>query len=230
MSPAFDGCRRSLLRAMTYTVLRAAVLVALATAATFAVPRPAFAEDPHVVIRMYDVAAAGLEVRAEAMRIAASIVDDAGVAVRWMDCSRGGADHPCYTIPGARELVVRIMPTPATGTSRSREALSIRGMSDGADRQLGFAAVGDSARAGILATVYYESVEAVARSSGMTTSRLLGRAIAHEVGHLLMPGGGHSPSGLMRAPWAYQELMENRREDWVFSPSDGRLLRATVAR
>jgi hypothetical protein len=102
-------------------------------------------------------------------------------------------------------------------------------MSDGADRQLGFAAVGDESRAGILATVYYESVETVARSSGLTISRLLGRAIAHEVGHLLLPGGGHSPSGLMRAPWAHQELMENRQEDWVFSPRDGRLLRAAVS-
>lgn len=215
---------------MTHNVSRAAaVLVAIASAAAFAIPRPAFAEEHRIVIRMYDIAGAGAEVRAEAMRVAASIVDDAGVAVRWTDCSRGGADHPCYTVPGARELVVRIMPTPATRTGRSREALSIRGMLDGADRQLGFAAVGDESRSGILATVYYESVEAVARSSGVTTSRLLGRAIAHEVGHLLLPGGGHSPSGLMRAPWAYQELMENRREDWVFSPADGRQLRAAVS-
>ncbi len=59
----------------------------------------------------------------------------------------------------------------------------------------------------------------------MPASRLLGRAIAHEVGHLLLPGGRHSPSGLMRAPWVYEELMENRREDWVFSPQDGRQLR-----
>jgi hypothetical protein len=209
---------------MTHLVVRAAVLLVLVVA-----PKLVFAGEPRIVIRMYDIAGAGLEVRAEAMRIAASIVDHAGVTVRWMDCSRGGADHPCYTVPGARELVVRIMPTPETRTGRSREALSIRGMTDGADRQLGFAAVGDQSRAGILATVYYGSVEAVARSSGMATSRLLGRAIAHEVGHLLLPGGGHSPSGLMRAPWAFEELTENRREDWVFSPADGRQLRAAVS-
>lgn len=178
---------------------------------------------------MYDVAGAGPDVRAQAMRTAASIVDQAGVPVRWMDCSLGGADHPCRSVPGARELVVRIMPVPETGARRSRDALSIRGLRGVTDQQLGFAAVGDGSRAGILATVYFENVQLVARNSGVLMSRLLGRAIAHEVGHLLLPAAGHSPSGLMRAPWVYQELTENRREDWVFSPSDGRLLRAALS-
>ena len=180
------------------------------------------------MIRMYDVAAAGPALRAEAMRTASAIVSHAGVSVKWTDCSRGGADHPCRTVPGARELVVRIVPE--TGANHSRAALSIRGFSGSPDRQLGFAAVGGKSRSGILATVYYETVNAVARSSGLATSQLLGRAIAHEVGHLLLPGGGHSPTGLMRAPWAYEELTENRREDWVFSPMDGRQLRVAAGR
>jgi hypothetical protein len=120
------------------------------------------------------------------------------------------------------------MPVPENGAIRSRDALSIRGMAGSGDQQLGFAAVGDESRSGILATVYLENVQLVARKSGIGSSELLGRAIAHEVGHLLLPGSGHSSSGLMRAPWAYQELMENRREDWVFSPRDGRELRAAL--
>ena len=144
-----------------------------------------------------------------------------------MDCSRGGADHPCRTVPGARELVVRIMPVPEREAIRSRERLV-----DTRASRVPLISSWDSPRwasrrgAGILATVYYESVLAVARNSGVATSKLLGRAIAHEVGHLLLPGGGHSPSGLMRAPWAYEELTENRREDWLFSPQDRRELRA----
>jgi hypothetical protein len=212
---------------MTHPVLRAAAL--LVAFATFVSPCAALAQEARILIRMYDVAAAGPELRAEAMRTAASIVSDAGVAVRWMDCSRGGADHPCRTVPGARELVVRIMPTPELEAIRSRDALSIREPSGATHQQLGFAAVGEGSRPGILATVYYVSVQTVARNSGVATSKLLGRAIAHEVGHLLLPGGGHSPSGLMRAPWAYEELTENRREDWLFSPQDRRELRAAVA-
>jgi len=211
---------------MSHSVLRA--VVALSTLA--AASTQLHAEAPRLVIRMYDVAAVGPGVRAEAMRTAADIVDHAGVMVAWMDCSLGGADHPCRTVPGARELVVRIMPAPDAALSRSREALSIRAFSGAVDLQLGFAAVGDPTRWGILATVYYESAQSVARNSGVPASRLLGRAIAHEVGHLLLPGGRHSPSGLMRAPWVYEELVENRQEDWVFSPQDRRQLRAAVAR
>jgi hypothetical protein len=211
---------------MTHPVFRAAVL--LVAFATLVSPCAALAQEARILIRMYDVAATGPELRAEAMRTAASIVSDAGVAVRWMDCSRGGADHPCRTVAGARELVVRIMPVPENGVSRSRQALSIRGISGATNQQLGFAAVGDPSRRGILATVYYESVRAVAQSSGVVLSRLLGRAIAHEVGHLLLPRRGHSPTGLMRAPWAFEELTEDRREDWVFSPMDGRQLRVAA--
>jgi hypothetical protein len=211
---------------MTHPVLRAAaVLIALGA---LVLPASVSAQEPRIVIRMYDVAIAAPALRAEAMRTASAIVSQAGVSVKWTDCSRGGADHPCRTVPGARELVVRIVPE--AGAGHSRDALSIRGLSGSPDRQLGFAAVGGDSRAGILATVYYETVSAVARNSGVETSQLLGRAIAHEVGHLLLPLAGHSPTGLMRAPWAYEELMENRREDWVFSPQDGRQLRSTLAR
>lgn len=207
---------------MTHPVVRAVVLLLVAA------PLALHADAPRIAIRIYDIAVAGAPIRTEAMRTASAIVHEAGVTVVWMDCSAGGADHPCRTVPGTRELVVRIMPVAETRASRSRDALSIRG-SSGSERQLGFAAVGDDARAGILATVYYQSIQSVARGSGIATSRLLGRAIAHEVGHLLLPAGGHSPSGLMRAPWAYQELTEDRREDWVFSPQDSRLLRAALS-
>ncbi len=131
---------------MSHSVLRAVVVLSTLAAASTQL----HAQAPRLVIRMYDVAAAGPEVRAEAMRTAAAIVDDAGVIVTWMDCSRGGADHPCRTVPGARELVVRIMPMPDAALSRSRDALSIRAFSGAVDLQLGFAAVGDSSRRGFL--------------------------------------------------------------------------------
>jgi hypothetical protein len=217
---------------MTQSALRASVLSLLGL---FVVPASSFSQEEGVtaapvVIRMYDMTTSAPALRAEAMRTASAIVRDAGVRLKWADCSRAGADHPCHTVPGTRELVVRIMPKPGAGANRSRDALSIRGHSGGVDEHLGFAAVGDASRAGILATVYFESVEAAARRGGIDTSTLLGRAIAHEVGHLLMPGAGHSSNGLMRAPWAYEELMADRREDWLFSSRDRRHLRAALSK
>ncbi len=183
---------------------------------------------PRLLIRLYDTAAAGAPVREAAMRTTADIVRDADIAVQWMDCSRGGADYPCRTVRDARELVVRIMPTAAEST-RARDSFSIRGTVGDRDLQLGFAAVDPGIHVGVLATIYYDRVQTVAGRGGLETGELLGRAMAHEVGHLLLRAAGHSPSGLMRAVWADEELMENRREDWVFSPQDRRLLRAAAA-
>jgi hypothetical protein len=120
------------------------------------------------------------------------------------------------------------MPT-APETARSRDALSIRGTVGDQDLQLGFAAVDAGVHVGVLATIFYDRVQIVASRGALESGELLGRAMAHEVGHLLLRAAGHSRTGLMRAVWADAELMENRREDWVFSPRDRRQLRAAAS-
>ena len=120
------------------------------------------------------------------------------------------------------------MPTAAEST-RSRDSLSIRGTVGDRDLQLGFAAVDPAIHVGVLATIFYDRVQIVATRGGLESGELLGRAMAHEVGHLLLRAAGHSRTGLMRAVWADAELTENRREDWVFSPQDRRQLLAAVS-
>jgi hypothetical protein len=223
------GFRRSLSRAaMSNTAVRAVVTLSALGALIAAVDLRAEEPQPRIVIRVYDAAAAGTTVREAAMRTTAAIVQDAGIAVHWMDCSPSGSDYPCRTVRSARDLVVRIVPTAAEPT-RSRDSLSIRGTVGDQDLQLGFAAVDPAVHVGVLATIFYDRVHIVASRGGLESSELLGRAMAHEVGHLLLRAAGHSRTGLMRAVWADAELMENRREDWVFSPKDRRQLQAAVS-
>ena len=59
---------------------------------------------------------------------------------------------------------------------------------------LGFAAPGTSE-----ATILYNRVGKFSKRYGLKREVLLGYAIAHEVGHLLLPPNSHSPSGVMRA-------------------------------
>ena len=68
------------------------------------------ADERPIVIRLYDIATGDIEGRAAAMRLVAAMMADAGVSVDWRDCSRGGDAHPCRTVRGAHDLVVRIMP------------------------------------------------------------------------------------------------------------------------
>jgi hypothetical protein len=197
---------------MLQTLVRTAGAVTFAAALLAA--SPARAATPQVVIRVYDMATSDAAARAAALRAAAQAMAGAGVAVDWRDCSRGGAAHPCRMVRGARDLVVRIMPVSAAGADAGAE--------------LGFAPIDPSGRATVIATVYYDVVQRVANRAGLDAQALLGRAIAHEVGHLLLRAPGHARSGLMRPLWTDAELAQNRPGDWAFSDEESRQLRAAT--
>ena len=214
---------------MSHTAFRTATAVALSALATLVAATDIRAEEPRVVIRFYDTAAVGEAARANAMRTAAAIVQDAGITVDWRDCSRGGADYPCRTVRGARDLVVRIMPTYVPRPRVPLASVSTRETVTDPDLQLGFAAVDSATHTGVMATIYHDRVLTVARRASLDYSELLGRAMAHEIGHLLLHVAGHSPTGLMRAVWTDAELTQNRREDWVFAAAERRQLRTASA-
>ena len=198
---------------MMQTLVRTAAAVACPVLVLAA--SPARAADLHVVVRVYDMATTDPVARAAALRVAAGAIASAGMTVSWRDCSRGGADHPCRTVRDAGDLVVRIMPV-ATATAGSQ------------DVELGYAPIDPAGRATVIATVYYDAVERVARRTGLGTRELLGRAVAHELGHLLLRAPGHGPTGLMRPLWTDEELILNRPDDWTFSEADRRQVQAAA--
>jgi hypothetical protein len=86
-------------------------------------------------------------------------------------------------------------------------------------------------RAGTLATVYADRVTKLAELSGADPGQLLGRAIAHEIGHLLLGTTRHADRGLMRGVWTSVELHRDRAWDWSLSREDvARMRRGLVAR
>jgi len=54
---------------------------------------------------------------------------------------------------------------------------------------------------GSTAQVFFKQVQDFARVHRADPGTVLGYVIAHEVGHLLLPGQAHSPTGLMQAQW-----------------------------
>jgi hypothetical protein len=209
---------------MANTRLQTARAVLLAALALPVAAATVHADERPVVIRLYDIATGDAEGRGAAMRLVAAMMADAGVIVDWRDCSRGGDAHPCRTVRGAHDLVVRIMPAFVP-----RTADAARDQDGDGDLQLGFAAVDPAGQGNVMATIYYDRVLLVARRAGLGASDLLGRAIAHEIGHLLLRVPGHNRSGLMRAVWTDAELAQNRRDDWSFTDAE-RLQLQAVAR
>jgi hypothetical protein len=79
---------------------------------------------------------------------------------------------------------------------------------------------------GRLAYVFYDRVEPLAKMHQMTDASLLGVAIAHEIGHLLLPDGSHSPSGLMQGQWDNRQFLLARQGLLRFTAQQAELIRA----
>jgi hypothetical protein len=162
-----------------------------------------------LVVRLYD--SAGVSARAlERARDTAGITLAAvGIEPIWRPCHATG----CITKPKPHEVEIRIvMATP----------FSERGA-------LGFAAIDVEQRAGTLATIYVDRIDALAVASGIDRGTLLGRALAHEIGHLILGTPDHAERGLMRATWTAIDLRRDRPFDWVFSEPQGTEMRLRLA-
>ena len=68
-----------------------------------------------------------------------------------------------------------------------------------------------------VAYIFYREVEGQARQYDYSLPMILASAIAHEVGHLLLPDGRHSPEGLMRACWTRDDFHRANQGQLRFS-------------
>jgi hypothetical protein len=166
-----------------------------------------------LAVRVYDFGGVDRVRLAEALLDARAIFAEAGLASEWHDCTRGAksSSHICLEPRNASDLIVRIVRRQHGG--------------DGLPAALGVSVVESSPRGGVLATVFLDLIESVANRSGADAPLLIGRAIAHEVGHLVLGTRAHSATGLMREIWTDRELGRNDRHDWLFGPDERTLLR-----
>ena len=77
-----------------------------------------------------------------------------------------------------------------------------------------------------VAYVYYRRVQAEAERYEVSTSLVLACAIAHELGHLLLPERTHALTGLMRACWSRGEFQRAEQGQLRFLPGDVARIRA----
>jgi hypothetical protein len=77
-----------------------------------------------------------------------------------------------------------------------------------------------------VAYVFYRRVADEANKHDVSRSLLLACAMAHEVGHLLLPGRPHSRAGLMRGVWDYDEFHRAANGLLRFSAEEGESIRA----
>ena len=165
-----------------------------------------------VTVRTYDSYGVPARDLQTAIRVASTALAAAGVATKWIDCDTAG--DRCGAVAERSAIIVRISRGP--------------GGRDGGDA-LGTAAVDMSVKQGSLATLYFDRVVAHASAAGADPGTLLGRAAAHEIGHLLMGTTAHAPHGLMRGRWSRTDLQRRFERDWLFSAPEADWMRRQVA-
>jgi hypothetical protein len=71
-------------------------------------------------------------------------------------------------------------------------------------------------------------IEAACISYRANRSGILAAAIAHELGHLLLPPHAHAPTGIMRADWNESDFARASAGHFFFMPSQSKELRRSL--
>jgi hypothetical protein len=178
-----------------------------------------------ITVRVYDATGGSADTRRASLEIAAAIVSAASVELIWRHCDEPAAKagtpalarvHECDRPLAPGELAVRIVRS-GTVDEQSRQL------------PLGDALVNKQTGGGVLATVYQDRVDWMAAQTGVDSRALLGRAIAHELGHLLMATSAHAAHGLMRPIWSQSEVRRRRSNDWSFRPTEIAAIKARTS-
>lgn len=196
----------------------AAVIVAVALMTGTRTPAKAVIDDS-ILVRIYDNAGVLISELAAALRTTHEILRRADLGVDWVQC-RARRDGPvpavCDQPLSSGDVVVRLI----EGSDKE----------SGERRALGYSLFDADGVSGF-ATVYVDRVDWLAKRAQYPRAPVLGRAIAHEIGHLMLRSNEHTESGLMREVWTAEQVVRNRREDWTFSADQGGDLRnARLAR
>ena len=147
---------------------------------------------PSIDVILYDHAAAGDVVdRSKAM--AERIFAGAGVVVRWLE-------------PGA----------PMTVASPLR--VLVRRHADDPTMKLMGKALEEPLSCGGVAYVFYATVLEWAHRSQQDVAAVLAYAVAHELGHLLLPAPAHADAGVMRPHWDGDDFRHIGNGSLKFAP------------
>jgi hypothetical protein len=178
-------------------------LMGAALAIGLGLGRPVAANDGMPSVFLYLANEAGVssdivgDARQEVIRIYAQI----GVTVIWAEHATGSPKDP---------MVIIIPPITGEWVGPTSLGLALRGANS----------------SGRVAYVFYDRVQPLARKHQMSDASLLGLVIAHEIGHLLLPYGSHSPSGLMQGEWDEGQFLLARARLLRFTAQQAELIRA----
>jgi hypothetical protein len=190
-----------------------AVLTALGSAAWSKVP---VMKELPITVSVHNDAGTPLEVLLQAELEASRIFRQSGLEIRWLNCSLVLAvpESPseCATADFPGHLQLRLA---SHSLNLNEFAMGISYLSaDGT---------------GCYADLFYARAQLIHETSQVSVAAILGHAVAHEIGHLLLGTNSHAPAGLMRARWQPADLASASKGTLLFSTLESKEMRNKLA-
>ena len=166
-----------------------------------------------VTVRLYNYAAVPYETLVEAEREASRIFRTAGVDLLWIECGpveRRAVDlETCEQRGDSLRFVVKILPeTMAVHLHRP-------------PRVFGMAVQRD-------AFIFLDRVQGLCAVQEFSVAVILGHAMAHELGHMVLGQRGHSPGGIMMETIRKDALKRAEKGHLLFTPQQAEEMRARL--
>lgn len=176
---------------------------------------------PTLTIRLYQRTNVPERILRPASELVVKIFQEVGVTVHWVIAEPNTLEAVTVDRTG---ITAGKRPAPDR-----REYLAVRLVAETPENVLP-GAIGYAlpfAQQGVHATIFYDRVEQLSRSSipMPTAATLLGAAIAHEIGHILLDSCEHSPGGLMKSSWGQTEFRTLSTRGLHFTPQEGQVIR-----
>ncbi|MGA7415865.1 MAG: hypothetical protein WBW33_35665 [Bryobacteraceae bacterium] len=177
-----------------------------------------------VAVHVYDLAGVSAKDLHEATEEAGRILATAGMEAVWQF---GAADAP-----EAHEVDSHAAAPGARNQPRdTRDYLVLRMVRDFPERALP-GALGISfpdARSGVHATIFYDRFERVSKTGDVALATMLGHAMAHELGHVLLGNTEHSAAGIMKARWGRADYRQAGMGLMTFSAQEREAIQKRAA-
>jgi hypothetical protein len=144
------------------------------------------------------------------------ILQSCGVSLAWSVCEQGDREGTGCEKSGPEILHLRLYHTVAA--KRFGAAIDT----------FGFALSAPAPEFGVYVGVFHERVEEFAVRDQVHTGKLLGHVMAHEIGHLLLGGGGHAADGIMKSSWRGKDLYRMNRGELLCLPQQRKAMEKNV--
>jgi len=172
------------------------------------------AQELRISVMVFDQAEVPGHMLSEAQERAGTILGKAGVEAKWIDCHQPANALVCAMVAQPDRLFLTIV------TEDDRQSFG--------EDVLGRSMPGDRSSHGVYARVLYRHIQAKAARERVNVAQLLGLAMAHEFGHLLLGPKAHSADGIMRANWSHSDMELGAKGQLRFTDQQAQRIRADV--